>query len=86
VKREVLAIDLAVAVILAALVLIISPGVAVAGIIALIVLLICVLSVVWDIRRRRRGGTRRSGTRGSGSRRPGTRQTRPPRQTRPRDR
>jgi len=67
VRREVLAIDLAVAVVLAALVLILSPGVAVAGMIALIVLLVCVFSVVWDIRRGRRGGSRRSGNRGSGT-------------------
>jgi Flp pilus assembly protein TadB len=78
VRREVLAIDLAVAVILAALVLILSPGVAVAGMIALIVLLVCVFSVVWDIRRRRRRpGTRRTGSRRTESRRAAPRQSRP---------
>ena len=79
-RREVLAIDLAVAVVLAALVLILSPGVAVAGMIALIVLLVCVFSVVWDIRR----GRRRSGTRRTGSRRTGSRRRPAPRQSRPR--
>jgi O-antigen/teichoic acid export membrane protein len=54
VSREVLGFDVAVAVVLAALVLILSPGVAVAGMIALLVLLICLFSAVWGRRRARR--------------------------------
>ena len=49
-SREVLAFDVAVAVVLAALVLILSPGVAVAGMIALAVLLVCLVSAVWGRR------------------------------------
>jgi ABC-type Fe3+ transport system permease subunit len=54
VSREVLGFDVAVAIVLAALVLIFSPGVAVAGMIALLVLLICLFSAVWQRRRVRR--------------------------------
>ncbi len=53
-SRGVLRVDVAVAVVLAVLVLIISPGVAVTGMIALVVLLICLFSAVWERRRGRR--------------------------------
>jgi hypothetical protein len=49
----VLAIDVGLAVLLAALVLILTPGVAIAGIIALIVVIVCVISLVWEARRGR---------------------------------
>jgi hypothetical protein len=49
----VLAIDVGLAVLLAALVLILTPGVAVAGIIAIVVVVVCVISLVWDARRGR---------------------------------
>lgn len=55
-SREVLAIDIAAAVVLAVLVLIVSPGVAVSGMIALAVLLVCVISAVWARRGARRTG------------------------------
>jgi predicted membrane metal-binding protein len=55
VSREVLAVDAAVAVVLAALILIISPGLAVTAIIALLALAVCGLTLVWSAWRRRRG-------------------------------
>lgn len=53
-SRELLVVDVAIAVVLAALVLIISPGVAVTAIIALLALLVCGISLAWGARRRRR--------------------------------
>ena len=58
-SREVLAVDVAVAVVLAALVLILSPGVAIVAIIALIALAVAGLSLLWSsLRGRRRRRTR----------------------------
>jgi hypothetical protein len=54
-NRQLLTIDAALAVLVAALVLIISPGLAVSGIIALVVLLGCGISVAIGRGRRRRG-------------------------------
>jgi hypothetical protein len=51
---RVVKVDLAIAVVLAALVLIISPGVAIAGMLALLVLAVCAVSFVVTQRRRRR--------------------------------
>jgi ABC-type bacteriocin/lantibiotic exporter with double-glycine peptidase domain len=50
---RVAAIDAALAVIIAAVVLIVSPGLAVTGIIALAVLVVCGISFAWSARRRR---------------------------------
>jgi hypothetical protein len=50
---RILAIDLAVAVILAAVVLILAPGVAVAGLIGLVVVVVCAVSYVFGSRRQR---------------------------------
>lgn len=49
-----LAIDVAAAVAIAAVVLIVDPGVAIAAILALLVLLVCVASLLLDRRRARR--------------------------------
>lgn len=51
---KVVKIDLAIAVVLAALVLIISPGVAIAGMIAVLVLVVCGLSFALSALRRAR--------------------------------
>jgi len=60
-NRQLLTIDAGLAVLVAALVLIISPGVAVSGMIALFVVLVCAASVGIERRRRRRArrGARR---------------------------
>ena len=65
-SRRIALIDLGIAVVLAILVLIISPGVAVAGIIAGLVLVICGISFALDARRRPRKART---TRGSTTRR-----------------
>jgi len=58
------AIDAAIAVGVAVLVLVISPGIAVTGMIALFVLVVCGVSLVWEARRgRRRRATRPRRTR-----------------------
>jgi hypothetical protein len=57
-RRNTLLIDAAVAVLLAVLTLILAPGLAVVGMIALLVLVICVVSFVLDGRRQRSRGTR----------------------------
>jgi hypothetical protein len=54
--RKVLSVDLAIAVAAAVIVLIISPGYAISGLLAIIVLLICGVSLV----RERRAATHRS--------------------------
>ena len=78
-SREVLAFDVAVAVVLAGLVLIISPGVAVAGMIALLVLVVCLASGAWDARRGRGGRSGAGRPRGRvGGARAGTRRPRQP--------
>jgi F0F1-type ATP synthase assembly protein I len=53
VTRRVLAIDAGVAVLLAALVLILAPGVAVAGLIGLLVVVVCAISFLVGAWRRR---------------------------------
>ena len=53
-RRNVLLIDAAIAAAIAIIVLIISPGLAVAGMIALAVLIICAISLVLDTRRSRK--------------------------------
>jgi hypothetical protein len=51
VRRRTLAVDTGLAIALAVLVLIISPGVAVSGMVALVVLLVCAGSVTFERRR-----------------------------------
>jgi hypothetical protein len=58
-SRDVLAADAAIAVVLALLVLILSPGIAVAAILGLLVVLTCGVSFVWQGRRARRRTDRR---------------------------
>jgi hypothetical protein len=48
-------IDAALAVVIAAVVLIVSPGLAVTGLVALAVLVVCGLSYAWSARARRGG-------------------------------
>jgi multisubunit Na+/H+ antiporter MnhB subunit len=65
VRRNTLLVDAAIAVVLAILVIVLSPGLAVVGLLALLVLLLCVISFGIDrLRRRRRkspvGDLRRS--------------------------
>jgi hypothetical protein len=53
VNRQVLLIDAGIALLIALLVLILTPGVAVAGLLALLVLVVCAISFAVDARRRR---------------------------------
>jgi hypothetical protein len=53
VRRNVLLADIAVAVVLAAVVLVVSPGLAVAAMIALVVIVVCAVSFALDARRGR---------------------------------
>jgi hypothetical protein len=53
VSRSVLTADLAIAIVLAALVLIVAPGLAVVAMIALVVIVVCAVSFVLDVRRGR---------------------------------
>jgi ABC-type Fe3+ transport system permease subunit len=78
VTRNPLLTDVAIAVLAAILILVLTPGVAVAGMIALLVLLACAATLVVDSRRRRR----RSGT--SRPRRPVPGPQRRPQDRRPR--
>jgi Flp pilus assembly protein TadB len=71
VTRSPLITDLAIAVVAAILILVLTPGVAVAGLIALLVLAACGISLVIDSRRRRRASA-------AGGRRPAASQTRRP--------
>jgi hypothetical protein len=64
--RRVLSVDLAIAVAVAVIVLIVSPGYAISGLLAIIVLLVCGVSLL----RERRAGTRRNQARPGSSRRP----------------
>lgn len=57
--RNPLLTDIAIAVLAAILILVLTPGVAVAGMIALLVLLACAATLVVDSRRRRRAGPSR---------------------------
>jgi hypothetical protein len=52
IRNNVLAADAAIAVVIAAIVLIVSPGLAVTGLIALLVLVIVGVSFAWSLRRR----------------------------------
>jgi hypothetical protein len=52
-RHRIQAIDFGIAAVLAALVLIVSPGVAVAGMIAVVIMIVCGVSVVLEGRRRR---------------------------------
>jgi hypothetical protein len=51
-RTNLFAIDIAIAVVIAAVVLILSPGIAVTGLIALAVLVVVGLSYAWGLRRR----------------------------------
>jgi hypothetical protein len=53
-RRNILLIDALIAVVLAILVIVISPGVAVAGLLAILVVLVCGVSLALDRRRTRR--------------------------------
>jgi Flp pilus assembly protein TadB len=67
VKRNPLLTDAAVAIVLAVLAIVIAPGLAVVGIIAILVLLVCGVSLGYDRRRRR---ARSPGQIDRGTRRP----------------
>lgn len=58
--RPSLLVDVGIALLIGALVLLLSPGLAVAGIIALAIAVVCGISLLWSAartrRRRRRGG------------------------------
>lgn len=65
-RRNTLLTDVGIAVVLAILVIVISPGLAVVGILALLVVVVCAVSFVLDRRRhrsRRNGGADRFGLR-----------------------
>jgi hypothetical protein len=73
--RRVLTVDLAIAVAAAIVVLIVSPGYAISGLLAIIVLLVCAVSLVRERRRMTRGLRR---LRRVDSRRPPRARVRPP--------
>jgi ABC-type bacteriocin/lantibiotic exporter with double-glycine peptidase domain len=52
-NRNTLLIDAAIAAVLTILVVVLSPGLAVVGLIALVVVLVCAISFAFDLRRRR---------------------------------
>ncbi len=52
-SRNTLLIDAGIAALLAILVLVIAPGLAVVGLLALLVVVVCVISFAFDLRRRR---------------------------------
>ena len=54
---QLLSVDVGISIILAILVIVLSPGVAVTGMLGLLVLAVCVVSFVRSSRRRRRGGS-----------------------------
>jgi predicted histidine transporter YuiF (NhaC family) len=68
--RRVLSVDIAIAVAVAVVVLIISPGYAISGLLAIIVLLICGVSLLRERRATTRRGRRMSPPRSRGSARP----------------
>ena len=53
-SRGVLLADVAIAVVVGALLLLLSPGFAITGVIALVVLVVCGISLVWSTARTRR--------------------------------
>lgn len=86
-RRHTLLIDVAAAAVLAILVIAISPGLAVVGLLALLVLIICGVTLAFDRRRRRRAENpvaelRRSRTADSRTARSRARSTPPPRRAR----
>lgn len=54
VKWQTLAIDVAIAVLVAAIILIVAPGLAVVGIVAIVILLVCAITLAVGASRRRR--------------------------------
>jgi multisubunit Na+/H+ antiporter MnhG subunit len=54
-KGQTLGIDVAIAVIIAAIILIVAPGLAVVGIIAILILLVCAITLAVGASRHRRG-------------------------------
>ncbi len=62
-RRNTLLVDAGIAVLLAILTLIVAPGLAVVGMIALLVVVICAVSFVLDGRRHRPRRARTSGSR-----------------------
>jgi hypothetical protein len=68
VTRNTLLVDAGIAALLAILVIVIAPGLAVVGLLALLVVIVCGISFALDLRRNRRG--RIPGARGSRRRRP----------------
>lgn len=93
-RRNTLLIDAGIAAILTILVVVLSPGLAVVGLIALVVVLICAVSFARDARRRKRTRARREASPLRGlrrdlsdaqpSRRTAPRRAPPPRRPRPR--
>lgn len=78
--RNTLMIDAAIAAILTVLVVVLSPGLAIVGLIAILVIIVCGVSFALDSRRRRRSPRTRRSTPANRSRpRP-----QPPRRPRPR--
>jgi len=53
VRRNTLLIDAGIAAVLAIVVIVIAPGLAVVGIVALLVVIVCAISFVFDLRRHR---------------------------------
>jgi hypothetical protein len=58
-SRNTLLVDVAIAAILTILIVVLSPGLAVVGLIALVIVLVCAVSFARDARRRRRKPARR---------------------------
>jgi uncharacterized iron-regulated membrane protein len=58
VRRNTLLIDAGVAAVIAIFVLIVAPGLAIVGLLALLVVVVCAVSFALDLRRRRRAGAR----------------------------
>ncbi len=62
-RRNTLAVDAGIAVVIAAFVLIVSPGLAVTGILAILVLVTIAINIALESRKRRRSYARRSSER-----------------------
>jgi len=56
VRRNTLLIDFTIALAAMIVLVVVSPGLAIVGLIALLVLVVCGLSLLFDVWRRRRGG------------------------------
>jgi ABC-type bacteriocin/lantibiotic exporter with double-glycine peptidase domain len=77
VRSNTLIVDLVIGVVVAIILIVVSPGLAVVGIIAILVLVGCALSFVFERRRARRsGGTKRRSVQRPSPRRPPTRPAR----------